>query len=153
MCGASSGGGEREIPTIALGVAILAGCAADFSTAISPGNAGAPPPKNFKEVVSKHVRERFFDPYSLRDTEIFEPLPVGQVFDGLTPIPHSGWMVCLKANGKNRLSAYTGLQVTGFLFENGVLSTTVGGDAHLQAAHHCRPAKYSPFDLQAKAKS
>ena len=22
------------------------------------------------------------------------------VFDGITPVPNSGWMVCLKANGK-----------------------------------------------------
>lgn len=69
------------------------------------------------------------------------------VFDGLTPFPHSGWMVCLRANAKNQFGAYTGRQVTGMLFQDGAISVTLSGQAAAQAAQHCRDAKFTPVQL------
>ena len=125
--------------------AALAGCApGTVTTDIGPA------PKEWRKKVADHVRQSFFDPYSIRDAEVSDPIPTGMVFDGVTPIPHSGWMVCLKANGKNRFGAYAGLQLTGILFENGVITTTtpsVPATSYTQTSQHCASAKYSPFSI------
>ena len=76
-----------------------------------------PPPENWREVARKGARKALFDPYTARDVEIAEPIPAYPVFDGVTPIPHRGWMVCMRANAKNRFGGYTGQQVTGLLIE------------------------------------
>jgi hypothetical protein len=127
---------------------LLTGCA----TAPTSETIG-PKPANYREAVRAHAKAAFFDPYSIRDAAISQPIPVSAVFDGITPIPHSGWMVCLRANGKNRFGAYTGLQISGFLFQNGAISVTLddAGVGQLsQVVDHCRPAIYESIEIDAK---
>jgi hypothetical protein len=126
-----------------LALMVLSACAP-----VRPGTAEiGPPPSGYQQAVREYARSAFFDPYSVRDAEISEPLPASMVFDGITPIPHSGWMVCLRANAKNRFGAYTGRRLTGYLFANGVIETTLGEQAELQTAQHCQGAKYAPFSM------
>jgi hypothetical protein len=132
--------------SILVTLCLLAGCATNAQTSETIG----PKPANYQDAVRAHAKAAFFDPYSIRDAAISQPIPVSAVFDGITPIPHSGWMVCLHANGKNRFGAYTGLRLTGFLFQDGVISTTLddAGVGQLsQVADHCKTARYEPFSI------
>jgi hypothetical protein len=107
-----------------------------------------PPPANYRAAVKEHIKTNFFDPYSLRDVEISEPVAVSMVFDGVTPIPHSGWMVCLKANGKNRFGGYIGLQLTGYLFQGGAITTSTPSapaGTLSQVSQHCAGARWAPL--------
>jgi hypothetical protein len=109
-----------------------------------------PKPTGYKEAIRVYAKTAFFDSYSLQDVAIAPPIPVSAIFDGITPIPCSGWMTCLRANGKNRFGGYTGLQLTGFLFVNGVITTAIGeeGAGQLsQVYHHCAAAVYEPFQI------
>jgi hypothetical protein len=109
------------------------------------------PPVQYQGKVRDHIKTTFFDPCSLRDVELSEPVPVSMVFDGSNLVPYSGWMVCLKANGKNRLGGYTGLQITGILFQGGVITTTTpSAPASMtlsQVHQHCRNARWSQFSV------
>jgi hypothetical protein len=122
---------------------LISGCATT-QTIESTG----PRPTNYKQAVKDHVKESFFDPYSIRDAEISQPLMASAVFDGVTPIPHSGWIVCFKANAKNRMGGYTGRQLTGLLFDGESIKTVIGEPTHA-VAHHCENAVYETFDTAA----
>lgn len=101
--------------------------------------ASEPPPASYREQVIARVKKSFFDPYSVRDASISQPFVQNAAFDGVTPIPHSGWMVCIRANAKNRMGAYTGLTETGYMFKGGqIVSADFKG-------HFCADAKYEPF--------
>lgn len=123
----------------------LAGCA---TTATAPGESDGigPRPASYLEAVKAKVKENFFDPYSLMDAEISQPLPANAVFDGVTPFPSSGWIVCLKANGKNRMGAYTGLQYSGFLFKDGEITLAIS-EPEFAVRHHCEGAKFKVFEI------
>lgn len=71
-----------------------------------------PYPGNYKQAVAADIKTRFFDPYSLRDVAISEP------HEGYL-LMQQGWVVCVRANGKNRMGAYVGMKDTGFLVNNG----------------------------------
>jgi hypothetical protein len=126
--------------------ALLGGCTTPRGDLASIG----PRPENYHAAVRTFVRSNFADPYTIRDAQISRPLPVSMFFDGITPIPHSGWMVCLRANAKNRMGAYVGQHLTGILFQNGVVATSLsdpsGSPLH-QIAQHCADAAYEPFQI------
>lgn len=97
---------------VVLGAAlVLEGCAAG-STA-DPGKVG-PYPDNYKQIVATHVRAEFFDPYSMRDVSIAAPFQARLFFQ-------DGWIVCLRANAKNRMGGYTGIQEQGYLIRDGAV--------------------------------
>lgn len=70
-----------------------------------------PPSPAVKASVVKHVRETFFDPYSIRDA---------QISDVVTLLDTGLDAVCIKANGKNRFGAYVGLTATSVRLKDGV---------------------------------
>lgn len=116
----------------------LVGCqtaASDTTPAQSASSSG--PPQNYRQFAIDHVKKTFFDPYSIRDAEISAPkLAAGPSLNSNgfnTP-----WVVCIRANAKNRMGAYTGRKVTAIaLSDSGVVnswdetqySQTVCGDA------------------------
>lgn len=90
---------------------ILSGCAVG---GVADPNAVGPYPENYKDLVKAQIRTNFFDPYSMQDVWIAPPYKARMMF-------RDGWMVCLKANAKNRMGGYTGQQGTGYLINSGVV--------------------------------
>lgn len=85
-----------------------------------------------KTAVVKHVRETFYDPYSLRDAQISNVLS----------LPGTDLKaVCIRANGKNRFGAYVGLSYTSVRIRGGVAVSS------LQDAPACADSrlKFYPF--------
>lgn len=121
---------------------LLAGCVgAGQST-----TAAAPAPANYREAIVQSVKETFFDPYSIRDAAISQPMYATAVFDGVTPFPKRGWIVCVRANAKNRMGGYTGLENSVFLFDGDRISDTLSGpDFRGQVDDHCADATFEPF--------
>ena len=98
-----------------------------------------PPPAGYREQVTARVKKSFFDPYSIRDAALSQPFVQNAAFDGITPIPHRGWMVCVRANAKNRMGGYIGLKETGYMFKGGQIV-----DADFNPPF-CAGAKFEPF--------
>lgn len=97
---------------IVLAAAILAaGC-----VPTRDANQIGPYPERYKEAIRADIRDRFFDPHSLRDVEISQPRE-GHIHS------QQGWVVCVRANGKNRFGGYTGRKNTAFLLNNGRVVT------------------------------
>ena len=91
-----------------------------------------PPSAAVKASVVKHVRESFFDPYSIRDA---------QISDVVTLLDTGLDAVCIKANGKNRFGAYVGLTATSVRLKDGVAVNS------LERAPACSDPRmrYRPF--------
>lgn len=94
-----------------------------------------PAPKDTKSVVREHVRTTFNDPYSLRDTEIGEA-EANQIA--------GGWLVCFRANGKNRMGAYIGLTTIVFQIRNDKVVDSEQGDG---AERFCASRKMTSWKL------
>lgn len=90
-----------------------------------------PRPDNYREIVAAQVKAEFFDPSSMQDVYLAEPYPARFYFT-------DGWMVCLRANAKNRMGGYTGQQETGYLIKNGTIVQE--GDQK-----NCPDAKYEEW--------
>ena len=133
--------------TVVLAIGLLAaGCA---STTMKPAESAnvAPPPTNYRAAAVESVKQTFFDPYSIRDASISEPLYASAVFDGITPIPRKGWIVCLRANAKNRMGGYIGQQLTVMLFNGEAVDIALSGREYEgQLQDHCKTARFSDFD-------
>lgn len=91
-------------------------------------------PLNYRQIIVEEVRKSFFDPYSVRDTAISQPI-AGQAILGPTAT------VCVRANAKNRMGGYTGVKATAFVFRASQLTTTDQQYAGLL----CDNAAYEPF--------
>lgn len=143
LCAASAAAGAVAV--------ILLGCAA------TPNENIGPRPTAYREIVRDHIRTSFADPYSIRDAQITEPNKVGQLTKKGTLTYETGWAVCVRANAKNRMGAYTGARSTVFLIrdgrvvesgddtpvaltEKGVLTITP-----IYIKEHCESAKFEPF--------
>lgn len=118
-------------------IAPLIGCSS-VNTAIV-GTATEPPPENYRTIVVEAVKTTFFDPYSIKDAQIAAPqwLGSGNLGEG------NAWAVCVRANAKNRMGAYIGMQDTAFFIRGGKLLSTftnLGTDSY-----YCRDAVFSPF--------
>lgn len=87
---------------------LLAGCA----SLDQPNEFIGPYPHDYKTTIREHVLRSFFDPYSIRDASISEPVR------SHTGEPN-GWLVCLEANAKNRMGGYTGLSRTAYYLQIG----------------------------------
>lgn len=116
------------------------------STTGAPPTGAAPPPTNYRPAVAAQIKSTFFDPYSIRDASISRPLYATAVHDGTNITPMSGWIVCVKANAKNRMGGYTGQEFSAFLFSGENIKTSLSGpEFSLQLDMHCKPAVMEPF--------
>ena len=89
-------------------------------------------PTNYRALIRDHVKKAFYDPYSMRDVGIAAPQQGHVMFQ-------QGWVVCFRANAKNRLGAYTGLKYTGYLVRN---NEVLGGAEDFA---DCEKLTYQPF--------
>jgi hypothetical protein len=125
----------RQMIVLAVSAA-LAGCqTAAQQTPEAVAEATRALPTNYRQMIVDRSKQEFFDPYSIRDVSISAPIP-GTSFMGAVVT------VCMRANAKNRMGGYTGLQATAFVFREGRITTTAGGDHGYIA---CEGAIYGPF--------
>lgn len=93
-----------------------------------------PPPTNYQREILQYVKSNFFDPYSIKSSEISKPVLHNVSFRG------SFWIVCVRANAKNRMGGYVGIQTNAYLFRNETL---------FESAPYpdlfCDGANYAPF--------
>jgi hypothetical protein len=91
-----------------------------------------PPSAQVRKVVADYARKQFYDPYSMRDVSL------SYVMTGNLP---GKSVVCLRANAKNRLGAYTGLSGTGLRMTDNVITDV------FQETPECNDGrlKYVPF--------
>src|SRR5262249_55271923 len=81
-------------------------------------STGGPPPANYRAVAADHLRKSLFDPYSVRDAQIAAPKQAAGPSlnsDGF----YTPWVICVRANAKNRFGAYTGPQHTALAVKGG----------------------------------
>lgn len=101
----------------------LAGCQTAAQGPSATQKASSAPPQNYRQLAVDHVKKSFFDPYSIRDAEISGPkLAAGPSLnsDGF----NTPWIVCIRANAKNQMGAYTGRKVTALAISDaGVVNT------------------------------
>lgn len=74
------------------------------------------------------MKADFFDPFTLQDVWIAEP------YQGRLLLTF-GWVVCVRANGKNRMGAYSGRQEYGYLVREGAVAAT-GDQVNCPTAHY-----------------
>lgn len=120
----------------------LSGCAGK----IQKSNVTEPKPTGWQEATRKAARSTYLDPYSVRDAEISDPILASAVFDGITPFPSSGWLVCIRANAKNRFGAYTGKRTTGFLFKENKITKIITQTRAANIGYYCG-SNYKPFKI------
>lgn len=121
----------------------LAGCQTDGATSVAAASADAgPPPANYRQIATAYVKSSFKDPYTIRDAEIAAPVPgrgPSLNADGFkTP-----WVVCVKANAKNAMGAYTGRKVTALAVSGERVVNSWDELQYSQMA--CDGAVYQPF--------
>lgn len=118
----------------------LAGCQ---TTGEEVARQAGPAPANYRQIVADYVKTSFKDPYSIRDAEIAAPVPgrgPSMNADGFkTP-----WVVCMRANAKNAMGAYTGRKVTAVAVSDGRV-TNAWDEAQASRVACEGVAAYEPF--------
>jgi hypothetical protein len=109
------GAAMKKLITAAAILSILTGCASQ-ERVDQAMQAQKPPTDNIKRSIINHAKESYYDPYSLRDVEISYSLQV--------PEDVSYQVVCVKANAKNRMGAYTGRKAVSFRLKNEAVIST-----------------------------
>lgn len=99
-----------------LALLAVAACGTPYPTVQTAGQY----PTDYRAALQAHVRDAFFDPYSIRDVAVGEP------FLGRT-MGKTGWMVCMASNARNQMGGYTGRAVTGYLIRDGQVIDAVPG--------------------------
>lgn len=92
--------------------ALFAGATATAGCSVNSAESAGPRPDNWRAAVTDYIRSTWFDPYSMRDAQLAAPVTGAFNFQ-------SGWIVCFRANAKNRMGAYTGLKSYGFMLRDG----------------------------------
>jgi hypothetical protein len=114
----------------------LGGCITTDNASATPDN---PYPANYKALVKAAKSDLFIDPDSVRDAAISAPkLAAG-------PIPSNKnnalskwvtpWIVCVKANARNRMGGYTGRTLSAILIYDGQIFSTRSGSAQISPGH------------------
>ncbi|SHF05556.1 hypothetical protein SAMN02745157_1531 [Kaistia soli DSM 19436] len=85
-----------------------------------------------RAAVLNYVKTDFFDPYSMRDVSISNAL------SGSDPAKN---LICLRANAKNRMGAYTGLRTTAILLNGSIVQNSSTDDPACTDAR----LQYGPF--------
>lgn len=138
----------RWIAVTIAAVLPLAGCL--DPQVVPTAQVNAAPPSEYRAAVREFVRTTFFDPYSLRDVAISQPIPIRHGLTGQDTV----WYVCLRANGKNRMGAYVGLRETPIAFAGNQVdrSRTETVDNVMGGRGVCAAAKWDAFsELEARA--
>lgn len=118
---------------------ILSGCAA------TPNETNVGPyPTAYRELAREYLRKSLFDPYSVRDAQIATP-KMGQILIEGTLRHEAGWTVCVRANSKNRMGAYTGIKDTALLIRDGRVLGSESDPTHYTVRNDCADAKYESF--------
>jgi len=134
----------RAILIIAGGALTLAGCQTAAESVPSV------PPANYRHFVAAHMRTSLFDPYSVRDAEIAAPkraLGPSLNADGF----NTPWVVCVRANAKNRFGAYTGRSVSAYAVSAAGVVNSWDEARYSQIV--CAGADYGPFpEIEAAGK-
>ena len=112
---------------------VLAGCAAQPQ--MQDGMVVANLPPNYRDVIAEHVKKTYFDPYSIRDASISNPVDTTSIFGPVTN-------VCVKANAKNRMGGYIGIRATGYVFQSGKILNVLENE---MIAGQCESRSYDPF--------
>lgn len=91
---------------------MITGCAGVGQISNSgEGNVG-PYPENWKNIAREYIKTRYFDPYSVRDSEAAPPFRNRKAF-------YDTWTLCIRNNAKNKFGGYTGLQATAIGIKQG----------------------------------
>ncbi len=98
---------QKMVKRYLVSAGLLAGVLAACAVKPDPQAIG-PYPDDYRGVVKAYVEETFYDPYSMRNVALSNPQQGHVYFE-------QGWVVCLQANAKNRMGAYTGLKRTALL--------------------------------------
>ena len=114
----------------------LAGCMEVQPVATSGVNVA--PPSNARAAALGYARQSFFDPYSVRDASISQPFVIPYGLGGQS----QAWVVCVRANAKNRMGAYAGMQESLIVFDGDAVNASRSGR---DVASACRSAQYGPF--------
>ncbi len=114
---------------------LLSACTSEQTPLTTPKT---PPPANYKQKIIENVRQSFFDPYSIRDASISKPFAVNRIGHGEV------WFVCVRANAKNRMGAYTGIKPTAYWFQNGQMKLASAAAPEYDE-FNCAHAQYEPF--------
>jgi hypothetical protein len=124
---------------VAVTVCGLAGCVSTSEITLSE-----PAPTNYREIIAAHVRATYFDPYSVRDASIARPR--GARVHVVGTFKHEeGWGVCVRANSKDRMGAYTGLKQTIYIINSGTVLAVQDDQEHFDVRTGCQGAVYEPF--------
>jgi hypothetical protein len=125
------------VPVCAL---LLGGCL-DPQT-VPSGQINAAPPVNYRQAIAEYTRTAFVDPYSIRDAAISQPFPIRHGLLGQDTV----WYICIRANARNRLGGYTGMNETPIAFiGNQVDVPRSDAVRNNMGATICGPARYEPF--------
>lgn len=120
--------------SIAAAVAIcgaLSGCVTEQQKAAVYGMQ-RPVTSAERAAIANYVRTSFFDPYSMRD------IAISNVLSGDDPKRNA---VCIRANAKNRMGAYTGLRATGLVLSGATVENSWADDPACSDPR----LMYSPF--------
>lgn len=126
-----------------LAAVFLSGCQTAQTPATGPAASAdvAALPADYRQQILARAKAEFFDPYSIRDAGISQPI-------GGTSLMGSTSTICVRANAKNRMGAYTGLRTTAYIFRRGQI--TLSDQQYASIA--CGSAAYEPFpELEAGA--
>jgi hypothetical protein len=121
----------------------LTNCGGPIQSDSGPSRDPGPFPNDYKSILAQEIKRTYFDPHSLRDVSISTPIA------GNLPHTVTGWVVCMEANGKNRMGGYVGLKTYGFLIRNGVV---IYSESDMTTGL-CRFQSLSPWDLNATAEA
>lgn len=114
-----------------LPILMITACAQTSGPAI---DETPPLPADFRQMIIERIKREFFDPYTIRDAAI------SQAINGTSMMGPTA-SVCVKANARNRLGAYTGQKETLFVFRRGQITLV---DSEF-AGPACTSAQYAPF--------
>lgn len=122
-------------------IALISGCIA-LAACSGPGQLRSdgyehigPYPTNWKKITSEYIKDSYFDPYSVRDSEAAPPVRQKAVF-------FDSWVVCIRNNAKNKMGGYTGRQTSSLSIQQGQIVHVRSNDDF-----DCRSARFEPFPL------
>ncbi len=129
------GTSTHRIILIAAGALLVAGCTVTNPTTpeVTAAAIGAAP-TNYVDQIIADVKTSYFDPYSIRSAERTAPFPTEHVTAG------HYWVVCVRANARNRMGGYVGIKTEAYGFRNGVFVEKSG---HPET--YCQGRQFIPF--------
>lgn len=137
-----------RVATMLVLAALVGGCEATNRQLMSADTESAGPmPARYRQIAAEFFRKALVDPYSVRDAEISKP-KMGSLFvEGTLGKHEPGWLVCLRANSKNRMGAYTGLRDTAIVIRGDVVRASLSDpdNTHYIVKKICGEEAYEPF--------